>query len=81
MLTGELLDAMGGKDNIVNVERAITRLRFSVRSTAVVDEAQLRRLGAYAVVIQRQAVQVILGPQAGDVADDIAHQLPGIEQL
>ncbi|MGH8445430.1 MAG: PTS transporter subunit EIIB, partial [Solimonas sp.] len=49
-----------------------TRLRLTVRDSALIDDAALRRLGARGVLRpSREAVQVVLGPQADIVAGEL----------
>ena len=66
------LAALGGPDNLESLDACTTRLRLTVRSQAVVDEAALRRLGAKALVRpSERALQVILGPLADIIAGEI----------
>ena len=42
----KILDALGGADNIVEIEPCITRLRTEVTDASLVDEAALKAAGA-----------------------------------
>ncbi|HXV39935.1 MAG TPA: N-acetylglucosamine-specific PTS transporter subunit IIBC [Steroidobacteraceae bacterium] len=64
-----LVEALGGSANLSAVDACTTRLRLSVSSQERVDEAALLRLGARGIVrLPGNELQVILGPQADQVA-------------
>jgi PTS system N-acetylglucosamine-specific IIC component len=64
--------ALGGADNLVSVDACTTRLRLAVADSERIDEAALRRLGAKGVVRPAPgSVQVVLGPEADQVASAI----------
>jgi PTS system N-acetylglucosamine-specific IIC component len=66
------LAALGGAANVGQVSACTTRLRLEVRSHQAIDEAALRSLGARGVVRPAPgSVQVVLGPEADQVADAI----------
>lgn len=67
----QILAALGGDANILDLEPCITRLRVEVENPSLVDEPRLKRAGAIAVVRSGAAVQVIVGPEADTLASDI----------
>jgi N-acetylglucosamine PTS system EIICBA or EIICB component len=68
--------ALGGAANLVAVDACTTRLRLQVRDQAAVDEAALRALGVRGVVRPSpDTLQVVLGPQADQVAGEIRANL------
>jgi PTS system N-acetylglucosamine-specific IIB component len=67
----QILAALGGDDNVVDLEPCITRLRVEVADPALVDEAALRAAGVIAVVRSGVAVQVVVGTEADTLASDI----------
>ena len=67
----QILAGLGGADNVVEIEACITRLRTEVDDPSKVDEAALKRAGAHGVVKSGQVVQVVVGPEADTLADDI----------
>lgn len=67
----QILAALGGDGNILDLEACITRLRVEVEDPSKVDEAGLKAAGAFGVVQQGQAIQVVVGPQADTIAEDI----------
>ncbi|MDR2722557.1 MAG: glucose PTS transporter subunit EIIB [Cellulomonadaceae bacterium] len=66
----DILDALGGADNVTEYQPCITRLRVRVVDVDKVDETALTDLGAYGVVHTGQTVQVILGPKAEDIGKE-----------
>ncbi len=68
----EMLAALGGSANVVELEPCITRLRVEVTDPALVDEDSLRENGAFGVVRSGRIVQVVVGPEADDLAGEIA---------
>jgi PTS system N-acetylglucosamine-specific IIC component len=68
--------ALGGAANLVSVDACTTRLRLVVNDQQRVDEAALKRLGARGLVRpSANALQVVLGPIADQVATDIRRGL------
>jgi PTS system N-acetylglucosamine-specific IIB component len=67
----DILAGLGGAANIIEVEGCITRLRTEVKDPSLVDDAALKRTGAHGVVRSGQVVQVVVGPEADSLADDI----------
>lgn len=67
----QILTALGGDENVVDLEPCITRLRVEVADPALVDEAALRAAGVIAVVRSGVAVQVVVGTEADTLASDI----------
>jgi PTS system N-acetylglucosamine-specific IIB component len=67
----EIVSGLGGAGNIVEVEGCITRLRTEVRDPSLVDERALRASGAHGVLMAGTVVQVVVGPEADSLADDV----------
>ncbi|WP_309089980.1 N-acetylglucosamine-specific PTS transporter subunit IIBC [Phenylobacterium sp.] len=68
--------ALGGAANLAAVDACTTRLRLTIRDQALVDEAALRSLGAKGFVKPSpDTLQVVLGPQADQVAGEIRASL------
>ena len=66
------VEALGGAGNLTSVDACATRLRLLVANQNAIDEAALKRLGARATVkVSTDALQVVLGPVADQVADEI----------
>ncbi|AER06671.1 MULTISPECIES: glucose PTS transporter subunit EIIB [Actinomycetes] len=67
----QILAALGGDDNIDDLEACITRLRVEVDDPSLVDESALKAAGAFGVVQQGTSVQVVVGPEADTLVEDI----------
>ena len=67
----KLIAAFGGRDNLVNVDACITRLRMEVADKGKVDHAALKSLGAAGVIEVGNNVQAIFGPKAERLKDEI----------
>lgn len=58
-----ILEGLGGKDNIVNVDCCATRLRVTVKDSSKVKDAALKQSGASGIIKSGSGVQVIYGPR------------------
>jgi PTS system N-acetylglucosamine-specific IIB component len=67
----QILAGLGGAGNIVEIEACITRLRTEVEDSSLVDQAALKAAGAMGVVAQGKVIQVVVGPEADNLAEDI----------
>jgi PTS system N-acetylglucosamine-specific IIC component len=66
------MQALGGAANLQTVDACTTRLRLTVRNSTGLDEAALKALGARGIIKpSANAVQVVLGPIADQVAGEI----------
>ncbi|GAL17758.1 PTS system N-acetylglucosamine-specific IIA / IIB / IIC component [Vibrio maritimus] len=72
-LTQDYIEALGGAENITEVDNCITRLRLSVKDSSAADVERLKQLGAAGVVpVGKHGLQVIIG--LGKV-DRVAEQM------
>jgi len=70
--------ALGGAANLVSVGACTTRLRLIVADNDAIDDAALSRLGARGIIRPSdKAAQVVLGPVADLVAEEIRGALSG----
>ena len=67
----QLIAAFGGRDNLVNVDACITRLRMEVADKSKVDQDKLKALGAAGVIEVGNSVQAVFGTQAEALKNDI----------
>ena len=67
----QLIAAFGGRENLVNVDACITRLRMDVADTSKVDHGRLKALGAAGVIEVGTSVQAVFGTQAEALKNDI----------
>lgn len=74
-----IIDGLGGAQNILEIEPCITRLRTEVRDGTLVRESALKSAGVHGVSRRGTIVQVIVGPEADVLAQDIEDQLAAEE--
>ena len=67
----QLIAAFGGRENLVNVDACITRLRMDVADTSRVDHDRLKALGAAGVIEVGSSVQAVFGTQAEALKNEI----------
>jgi PTS system N-acetylglucosamine-specific IIC component len=68
--------ALGGASNLTLVDACTTRLRLSVVDSAKVSEPELKAIGARGVLKRgATSVQVIIGPEADLISDEIRTEL------
>lgn len=67
----KILAALGGADNVEEIEGCITRLRTEVADASLVDQQALKAAGAHGVMAAGTVVQVVVGPEAESLAEDI----------
>jgi len=76
-LAGNILDAMGGKENIAHLDACITRLRVSVNDIKSVDKNQLKKLGAAGVLEVGNNIQAIFGPRSETIKGQMKDIMEG----
>ncbi|MCB2381562.1 MULTISPECIES: PTS transporter subunit EIIC [Shewanella] len=59
-----IIAALGGRDNIVELNACLTRLRLSVHKPELVNKVRLSQLGAKGVIVMGKGVQVVYGTKA-----------------
>lgn len=67
-----ILEGLGGKANIVDLDCCATRLRVTVGDGTKVTDAMLKQSGASGVVHRGNGVQVIYGPQVSVIKSRLA---------
>jgi PTS system N-acetylglucosamine-specific IIC component len=67
----QIIAAFGGRENLVNVDACITRLRMEVADASKVDQARLKSLGAAGVIEVGNSVQAVFGTEAEALKNDI----------
>lgn len=73
----DILDAMGGKENISHLDACITRLRVSVNDIGNVDKNRLKKLGASGVLEVGNNVQAIFGPRSETIKGQMKDIMEG----
>ncbi|NEW60151.1 PTS transporter subunit EIIC [Sulfurovum sp. bin170] len=66
------IEALGGRDNIIDTDACITRLRMQVKSSKELHDEAFMKLGAKGVIKPNETtIQVVLGTKAEKVAEMI----------
>jgi PTS system N-acetylglucosamine-specific IIC component len=73
----QIIAAFGGRENLLNVDACITRLRIEVADKGQVNRSRLKSLGAAGVIEVGNNVQAVFGPQADALKTDINNALAG----
>lgn len=66
-----ILNGLGGKRNVADVDCCITRLRCTVHKPELVDEELLKKTGAAGIMKKGSGVQVIYGPTVPNIKADL----------
>lgn len=66
-----ILEGLGGKENITEVDNCITRLRLEIKDYTKVNEKKIKSAGISGVIRpSKTSVQVVVGTQVQHVADE-----------
>jgi glucose-like phosphotransferase system IIB component len=60
----KLVKFLGGKDNIINAEVNMSRLKVIVKDTSKVDKSGIQKLGAQGIVEVDNQIKIIFGKDA-----------------
>ncbi|MEX3740499.1 glucose PTS transporter subunit EIIB, partial [Mycolicibacterium porcinum] len=71
----QIIAAFGGRENLVNVDACITRLRMEVADKAKVDQDRLKALGAAGVIEVGNSVQAVFGTSSEALKNEIVDSL------
>lgn len=71
-LAQEIVDKIGGKDNVNSLVHCVTRLRFKLKNEDLAKTSEIKSLDGVATVIQQSGqYQVVIGPNVADVYDEV----------
>ncbi|MCM3003112.1 glucose-specific PTS transporter subunit IIBC [Priestia koreensis] len=76
-LPKNILEALGGQENITHLDACITRLRVSVNDAKNVDKNRLKNLGASGVLEVGNNIQAIFGPRSDTLKGQIKDIMEG----
>lgn len=80
LLAKQIVESLGGKDNITNALHCVTRLRFNLRSSEQADIERIEQLeGVLGVQVKNGQYQIIIGPMVADVFMEVEPLLQGSE--
>lgn len=60
----KLITYLGGKDNIIDVETNLSRLKVTVKDTSIVNKDGIQKLGAKGIVEIENQLKIIFGPNS-----------------
>ena len=67
-----IMDALGGKDNIVEIDNCISRLRLVLKDSKIVDEKLLKKTGSLGLIkVSDTQVQVVYGAKVEKAAAEL----------
>ncbi|MDR0292132.1 MAG: PTS transporter subunit EIIC [Elusimicrobium sp.] len=66
-----IIEGLGGKDNLENLDCCATRLRLNVKKPELVKEDLLKKSGAVGVILKGHGIQVIYGPQVSTIKPNL----------
>lgn len=76
ILALNIINAYGGKDNIVNVDACITKLRVQVKDANIVNDKEIMSLGAHGVTHpSKTSVYAVFGTKADIIKNNIKELL------
>ena len=77
----QIINLLGGRNNIADVDACMTRLRITVHNPELVgDEASWKQAGAMGFIVKGSGIQAIYGPKADVLKSDIQDVLSsGVE--
>lgn len=70
-LSENIFKGLGGRDNVKLLDNCATRLRVTVYDETKIDDNILKSTGAIGIVRKGTAIQVIYGPQVGNIKNDL----------
>ncbi|WNB93227.1 glucose-specific PTS transporter subunit IIBC [Bacillus sp. NEB1478] len=76
-LAANILEGLGGKSNIADLDACITRLRVAVRDPKEVDKNRLKKLGASGVLEMGNSIQAIFGTRSDTIKSEIKDIMDG----
>lgn len=79
LMAKQLIQLLGGKENILNIENCMTRIRASVKDASKVQEDEIKNTeSVLGLVVKDNYYQIVLGPGiVNDVYKEIASEMNG----
>ena len=60
----KLIQYLGGKDNIIDSQINLSRLKVTLKDTSLVNKEEIQKLGAKGIVEIDNELKIILGPNS-----------------
>ncbi|MGN0383410.1 MAG: glucose PTS transporter subunit IIA [Eubacterium sp.] len=73
--SAKILNGLGGKENISDLDCCATRLRITVYDESMVNEKILKSTGASGVIKKGKGIQIIYGPQVTTIKSNLEDYL------
>ena len=71
-LSREIIEAVGGKNNIISLQHCMTRLRFSLKDESQADDEKIKSIdGVLSLIKKGGQYQIIIGTHVHDVYLDV----------
>lgn len=80
VLSADLLNLVGGKENVSSAANCMTRLRINVRDESLVDYAAIRKVDGVMGIVEGEQVQIVLGPGHAERAKTAFINLSGVTE-
>ncbi len=74
-VSAKIIEGLGGRENISDVDCCATRLRCTVKNPDNVDDAVLKSSGAAGVIRKGNGIQVVYGPQVSVIKSNLQDYL------
>lgn len=63
----KLIQYLGGKDNIIDAQMNLSRLKVKVKDVSIVNKEGIQKLGAKGIVEIDNELKIILGPNSKQI--------------
>ncbi len=73
-----ILEGLGGKDNLSDVDCCATRLRITVKDTSKINDKKLKATGALGIIHRGNDIQIIYGPHILTIRSNLENFLETI---
>ncbi|MGL4449763.1 MAG: PTS transporter subunit IIBC [Sarcina sp.] len=72
----KIIELLGGRENIEDVDACMTRLRVTVKDTAKVgSEAEWKKTGAIGLIVKDKGIQAVYGPKVDVIKSEVQDAL------
>lgn len=76
----DIIEGLGGAENIADLENCITRLRVVVKDGSLIDEDRINRFKNSGIVRKENTIQIIIGMKVDTVAQKVNDRLGRSEE-
>ncbi|SDZ61204.1 PTS system, sucrose-specific IIC component [Evansella caseinilytica] len=78
-LAQSIIEKVGGKQNIVQLNRCMTRVRLTLKNDELVQGNELRQVDGVMGVIEDETLQIVVGPGTVNLVTDEMSRLTGLK--